>query len=800
MSDSELLSIFWVEVGEYLQSLNNSLLQIEMIAADEAAFKTHLREMNRVAHSMKGAARAVGIGVIERIAHFMEEVFDSALRDKLELTPETCDTLYDGLDLIQNVANGEENHPEAVDAVLVRLEEIVTSGKFLKDATTDSRQMQAVTIEQVAVPEEEKPADPDLLRASSEVAAVPSMLDTQATLVEPQDPPTMAVRTVPSLLPGLSPADTNTVMARPVEETVRVTVSKLDRLMAEATELFVAKMHGDQQHQSIDDLRRVHARWQREWRSVRAAFIRLVRRLQDNPQAAGSELPILLKFLETNQRFLVETNRQLTQLSQSIASHNTHLSVLTDQIQNDISAMRLLPFEAITGGFYRMVRDLARDMGKQVQLDVMGGAVEIDKTVLEALKDPLMHLLRNAIDHGIESPQERQRAGKSPVGRIEMSVEQRGSEIILTVSDDGHGIDLQRVRKSVVRNRILSEVEAASLSDDELRGYIFHPGLSTSDQVTAVSGRGLGMDIVRDRVESLRGRVSIQSAPGQGTSTILNVPVSLTRIRCVLLKVGEQEFSVPSAMVTRMGTWPRRDVFTAEGREMILLNDRPTLLASLSAVLDVPAAVEDDEIKVIALQASNRIVAFEVDDLHSEQELVLKPLGPELIRAPFVAGAALMGDGRVIIMLDSNDLVRRATGVALPRRRATMTMPVVAQRRMRVLVVDDSITTRTLEKNILETAGFEVHVAINGVEAWEVLAETDFDVVISDVEMPAMNGLELTARIKASSQYRHIPVILLTSLGKPEQREAGLRAGADGYLVKSRFDQGELLQTIHSVV
>lgn len=799
MSDSELLSIFWVEVGEYLQALNNSLLQIEMIAADDdAAFNTHLREMNRVAHSMKGAARAVGIGVIERIAHFMEEVFDSALRDKLELSPETCDTLYDGLDLIQNVANGEENHPEAVDAVLVRLEEIVISGKFLKDATTDSRQMQAVTIEQAAVPDEEKPDDP--LRASSEVAIVPPVTDTQATLLEPVDHPTLAVRTVPSLLQGLSPADTNTTMARPVEETVRVTVSKLDRLMAEATELFVAKMHGDQQHQSIDDLRRVHARWQREWRSVRAAFIRLVRRLQDNPQAAGSELPILLKFLETNQRFLIETNRQLTQLSQSIASHNTHLSVLTDQLQNEISAMRLLPFESITGGFYRMVRDLARDMSKQIQLDVVGGAVEIDKTVLEALKDPLMHLLRNAIDHGIEHPDDRQRAGKSPVGRIEMSVEQRGSEIILTVSDDGNGIDLQRVRKSIVRNRILSETEAASLGDDELRGYIFHPGLSTSDQVTAVSGRGLGMDIVRDRVESLRGRVSIRSKLGEGTATILSVPVSLTRIRCVLLKVGEQEFSVPSAMVTRMGTWPRSDVFTAEGREMILLNGRPTLLASLSAVLDVPAAVEDDEIKVIALQASNRTVAFEVDDLHSEQELVLKPLGPELIRAPFVAGAALMGDGRVIVMLDSNDLVRRATGVALPRRRATMTLPIVAQRRMRVLVVDDSITTRTLEKNILETAGFEVHVAINGVEAWEMLAETDFDVVISDVEMPAMNGLELTARIKASSQYRHIPVILLTSLGKPEQREAGLRAGADGYLVKSRFDQGELLQTIHSVV
>jgi two-component system chemotaxis sensor kinase CheA len=245
----------------------------------------------------------------------------------------------------------------------------------------------------------------------------------------------------------------------------------------------------------------------------------------------------------------------------------------------------------------------------------------------------------------------------------------------------------------------------------------------------------------------------------------------------------------------------RDAVFTAEGREMVMVNERPVPLASMGAVLDVPSLnAGEDILQVLTLQATDRMVAFEVDELYSEEELVLKPLGPELARAPYVAGAALLGTGEVIIVIDANDLVRRATGASLPHRSAAYVLPSLTQRRLRVLVVDDSITTRTLEKNILETAGFDVHVAMNGVEAWEMLAETEFDIVISDVEMPRMTGLELTARIKSSSLYRHIPVILLTSLAKPEQREAGLRAGADAYLVKSRFDQNELLQTIQTVV
>ena len=802
MKDSELLNIFWGEVNEYLEALNNGLLQIEMLAEDDKeTFHNLVREMNRVAHSMKGAARAVNLGVIEAVSHYMEEVFEAALKDAVELTPDNCDTLYDGLDVIQNISNGEENDEEALATVLSRLEQMVATAPA-PDATSDSRQMPAVHVNGNERDSTESSDDVDDNNTSdsakgSDPEPDKKTADSNGSVTVRS---TQTIRTTSLMTGQFKSTDMGTIAIRSVEETVRITVSKLDRLMAEATELLVARMHGEEQHSDIRDLRQLHAKWQREWRGVRAAYIRLVRRYQENmDEEISSELPIILRFLESNQRYLSEAFRSLTQLDQSTAQYNMQLSTLADQLQDDISRMRMTPFETVIGGFQRVLRDLARDLGKQVQFDVIGAGVDIDKTVLDALRDPLLHLLRNAVDHGVEMPDVRERSGKSPVGHIQVIVEQRGSEIVIRVSDDGKGIDPNVVRVAITKNKILTESEAAALTDDEVRMYVFHPGLSTKQELTTLSGRGLGMDIVRDRVESLRGRVSLHSVMGEGTTTTINVPVSLTRIRCVLIQLGEQSFAIPSAMVIRMGEVNRDEVFTAEGREMLLINDRPTPLASLGSILDMATTNNDDVMKIVTLQATDRIVTFEVDDLFSEQELVLKPLGPELARAPFVTGAALLGSGAVIIVLDVNDLVRQAIGTTLPRRRVLITAPTTTQRRLRVLVVDDSITTRTLEKNILETAGFEVHVAMDGLEAWRMLPEHDFDVVISDVEMPNMNGLQLATQIK-SSQYRDVPIILLTSLAKPEQKEAGLRAGADAYLVKSRFDQGELLETIQAVL
>lgn len=774
--DTDLLNIFRDEVGEYLESMNTLLMQIETAASPDAE---SLRELNRVAHSMKGASRAVGLKVIETIAHYMEEVFAAAMQSHLALSPDVCDLLYDGLDLIQTVVDGDENEDETLALVLSHLEQVVAGSAGAAD---DVLVVPAVKHDNGAEPE----PPPVEVNHKTHTAEIPRM---------PSEVPAAAA---PSLM-----TDTGTVVMRPAEESIRVPVSKLDHLMAEVSELLVARLQSEERVRDVQQLRRLHSKWRREWQTIRAAYIRLARHMQDEQGHINDDIALIFKFLESNQRYLQNASQMLGQLAQVLGQDNLRMTTLADELQDDVSRMRMVAFETLVGGFQRIIRDLARDTGKQVYFDVAGMAVEVDKTVLDALKDPIMHLLRNAVDHGIELPEVREHRGKPGAGRLSLEIEQRGNEIVVRVRDDGRGIDTSALKQKALNTGILTAQEADAMSEDDLRSLIFHPGLTTAAEITAISGRGIGMDIVRDRVESLRGRVSVTSVPGEGTTISLNVPVSLTRIRCVLLDTGEDTYAVPSAVIVRMTTLRRDDVFTAENRDMIVLDERPVPLVSMAEVLGIPGQPRtSDEITVLALRAADRTVAFEVDGLESERELVLKPLGPEIARAQFVSGAALLGTGAVLIVLDANDLVRSATGRSLPARRAVALkkQTTTIERRLNVLVADDSITTRTLEKNILETAGFIVTVAIDGDEAWQKISEQHFDVVISDVEMPKITGLELVRLIKGSERTKHIPVILLTSLGKPEHQEAGLKAGADAYLVKSQFDQGELLRMIRAVV
>lgn len=745
----ELVNIFGLEVREYLTKLHDGLLKLESLT--DTARDKHIQEMNRFVHSMKGAAHAMDYAIIAAISHYLEEIFSASLIDKLDLTPQVVDVIYDGLDLIESQLKGDGEAQEVIAAVLMQLHRL---------ADLDEQ----FSIPPITV---ETPQNQTLLTTTLQTGKVSSQ-------------PTMIFQSS--------------------EETLRVSVNKLDELMAASSELLVAQMRSGEQQRRLVRLRQKQSQWQREWRSIRATYIRLARRLQDEQTPLSQELNVLVKFLETNQRYLSETHRELTQLQQSMAQDNLQLSSLADELQADVSRLRMMPFETIVGSFQRLARDLARDAGKQVHLDIIGTAVEIDKTVLDALTDPLMHLLRNAIDHGLETPSEREAVGKAATGQVCIAVEQRGSEIQIEVSDDGRGIDLARIRQLAVERGVLEARAARDLSDDDAKMLIFQSGFTTTDSVTAISGRGLGMEIVRNRVEGLRGRIGIQTQLEAGTRFTLNVPVSLTRIRAVLLRVGDEQYALPSVMATRMETLATSSIFTAENHEMVVVGERPLPLVSLAALLGVSSPTKrGEQVKVVAIETTERAIAFEVDQLFSEIELVLKPLGRELQNAPLVAGAALLGSGEIIITLDANDLVRHALGHTFLTARPSTPQP-PTKRRTKILVVDDSITTRTLEKNILDAAGFDVSVAVDGVEAWALLPDLEPDVVVCDVEMPNMNGFQLTERIRTTPHTQNLPVILLTSLSKPEQRETGLRVGANAYLVKSQFDQNELLSVIESVL
>lgn len=741
----DLLAIFWGEAADYLEALNRILLQLEVTApGDDAA--SRLREVARIAHSLKGAARAVGQTAIEKLAHHMEDIFGLALAGQLALTPAVCDALYDGLDLIQLFAEGSAVSPDLVEQAVHGLQ------------TAASKHAAAETVELSAA------------------------------------------------LPEVLPAATYTT-----DDTVRVSLNKLDQLMGQTSELLLARMHSEQRRQDVQLLLEEHHRWRRLWRQTRPAYIRATRRLRDSrspgaPADGSADLFALLDFLDSTQHYLAESGRHLAALGRALAQDNLHLTALVDALQADIASVRMLPFATILGAFQRMVRDLARADGKEVALAVEGAQVELDKHVLEMLKDPLMHILRNAVDHGIEPPDVRVAAGKPPAGTIRLTVSTRGHDIHVAVQDDGRGIDPEAVSRRALEAGLIGEVDAKDLSDDEITALIFEPGFSTASRVTPVSGRGLGLDVVRQRVEALRGRLWVENRPGQGVTFHLIVPVSLTRTRCLLARIGPETYAIPLTSVTRIITIDPAVVFAVESRPMIEVDGRPVPLVHLATVLerpDPPAPLSAASPILILHSTEHRQAAFIIDELVSEQELVLKALGEELGHVRNVAGAAILGTGEVIIVLNPSDLIKsaRRARAAITRVAQTPGVPEMeTPGQPCILIIDDSLTTRTLEKNILEAAGFQVRTATDADEALRVLLEHPIDVIVSDIEMPGLNGFDLTRRLKADARWRDIPVILVTSRDSPGDRERGLQAGADAYVTKSEFDQDELLRIIGQMV
>jgi two-component system chemotaxis sensor kinase CheA len=755
MPPDRLREIFWTETSEYLEVLNRLVLALE-VAEPTTDTTANLREVTRIAHSLKGAARTVGETQIETLAHHMEGVFERALDGRLELTPAVCDILYDSLDLIQLISGSGVADADAVQVTVSRLEALA-SGASMRPSPVET---------------------PAPISSTEETAAI------RATAILP----------------------------RGAEETVRVSLSKIDRLMGQTSELLLARMHSEQRRREVQAFLQDHRRWRRLWRQARPAYIRAARRLRetDQPEAptpasseGAADLHSLLDFLEASQHYMTRAGHHLQEQNRLLAQDNLHLITLVDTLQAEIASVRMLPFETILGGFQRLVRDLARDTGKEVNLEIEGADVELDKHVLEMLKDPLMHILRNAIDHGIEPPDARLAAGKPPTGAITLTITTRSNDIEITVADDGKGINPEVVRRRALEAGLLPETDTDLLSNDAITALIFEPGFSTARQITAVSGRGVGLDVVRQRVEALRGRLWVDSRAGVGAAFHLIVPVSLSRMRCLLARVGAERYAIPLTTVTRIITVSPDEVFQVESRPMIRVENRPLPLVHLASVLDRPGATPTlaAHSPVLILHSTEqRHVAFLIDELLSEEEMVLKKLGDELSQVPNVAGAAILGTGEVIIVLQTSDLVKNARRA----RAALLTLPAAAPapaaQEPRILVIDDSLTTRTLEKTILETAGYRVHTVGSGEEALQALREHAFDAIVSDVQMPIMNGFELTRRIKADAGWRNIPIILVTSLDSASDRERGLEAGADAYLVKSRFDQDELLQVIGRMV
>jgi two-component system chemotaxis sensor kinase CheA len=447
---------------------------------------------------------------------------------------------------------------------------------------------------------------------------------------------------------------------------------------------------------------------------------------------------------------------------------------------------------------HKVVRDLSRELGKDTELTIGGGEICVDKRILEDMKDPLVHLLRNALDHGIEPAAQRAAAGKPARAAIQVAVSQiNGSQVEIAVADDGGGIDVDRVRSQAVTRGLLGADAARELDDDAARALVFETDLSTSPMITELSGRGLGLAIVREKAENLGGRVTIDSTRGVSTTVRMILPLTLATFRGVLVEAAHRTFVVPTAQVERVTRFRRDEVQTVEGRETLAHNGRALALTHLAQVLQLPdprAASDGEARPAIVLGSGNERIAFAVDAVLDEREVLVKPLRKPLVRVRNVAGATVLGSGQVAPILNVSELIKSARRAPAPP--AVAPAPQVAARSKRALVAEDSITSRMLLKGILESAGYEVRTAVDGLDAFALLRSEPFDVLVTDVEMPRLDGFSLTERVRADRALAELPVVLVTALASREDRERGIDVGANAYLVKSDLDQSDLLAAL----
>ena len=461
------------------------------------------------------------------------------------------------------------------------------------------------------------------------------------------------------------------------------------------------------------------------------------------------------------------------------------------ELQEAARRSRMVPILTITATLHRAVRNAARALGKDVLWEVQGGTTELDRTVLEQLSDPLLHLVRNAVDHGIEPPEERRLAGKPEQARITLHAMQRGSEVVLTITDDGRGIDVERVREQARRHG----EDPSNLSDSECLYLIFETGLSTSRSVTDISGRGVGLDIVRTSLQRVRGRIEVTSTPGVGTTFRIEVPITLAVLPCLLMAASGQRYAIPMHDVVTVLP-PGAPMVHAEGRQLVRVGESTVYTSDLVSTLGLPPAAGDCDRPVVVVSGQTRQHAFRVDALLGQRDVVVKGLSQVLPIMPVFIGVSVEPDASILLVLNTRGLIERVRVAERPSLEASAPVPVTPTRQGNLLVVDDALTVREVQRSILQRAGFAVRTACDGVEALAALSESPADLVLTDVEMPNMDGFALTEAIRANESFANIAVLILTSLSREEDRQRGLQAGADGYIVKADFDEAALLGAV----
>lgn len=786
----KLLATFRIEAQEHIAAISASLVELEKQALPEKQEEI-VERIFREVHSLKGAARSVNFVDIEQVCQAMEGLFAVLKRGEMVLSPPLFDLLNETMDIVSKMLSLTDTALTATDRT-----EIQTIIERLAAAAKGP-----------GVEKNTPPAQPDFLSQGANPLERPTSQATgdkgQASGLSGAVPENLAPKQpeAPSAL-GAEKGDAGS-------ETIRISAAKLESLLLKAEELVSAKLAARRQSILARELKTLFDAWKKRWARL-SSEVRTSREMTvENPgdfSMAGFSASITIEeFLEWNQHFSRNMETRLLSLRTNADEDSRLIGTMVDNLLDDMKNVMMLPFSSVFATFPRLVREISREQGKEIDFALEGGAIEIDKKILQEIRDPLNHLLRNSIDHGIETQEIRQQKTKPAKGSLKITVAQKDSgKVEILISDDGAGISIDRIKGSALKQGLITEEQAAAMSLEEALALIFESGVTTSALITTVSGRGLGMAIVREKIEKLGGTVSIQTAPDQGTTISILLPFSLATFRGILVQTGGQLFAVPSMHVEGVRNIPLHEVQTVENRETIPLDGKAVSLVRLDQVLELPPKVsanEEDFLCVMVLSSGDKYLAFAIDEMLYEDEILLKSLGNQLVRVRNIAGATVLGTGQVIPILNVVDLIKSALLVSAGSVRALTAEEGKRKKKAQsILVVEDSITARTLFVNILETAGYLVTSAVDGIDGFIKLGEGEFDLVVSDIEMPRMNGFELTAKIRTDKRWQEIPVVIVTSRESAEDKKHGIEVGANAYLVKSSFDQSNLIEVIQRLV
>jgi two-component system, chemotaxis family, sensor histidine kinase and response regulator WspE len=755
LSEFSMVELFRLEVENQSVVFTENLLALEQNPTDAS----RLGALMRAAHSLKGAARMVDLDAAVCVAHELEDVFVAAQEGLLVLRPAHFDVLLRGVDLLHRIARAPDGQIEAQ-----------TSGR----ADGVQQFVQEIAKVRVSGPSEPVEGIAELWQAEDTIApdSVPSTTEAESAITFPSYDDNDAKRTHQRFL--------------------RVTPENLNRLLALTGESLVESRRLVPFSKSLLRLKREHNELAQILDRIRESLSQ--EKFSEHAEAQVAQARVQL----------VRCREDLSKRLLELEEFHRRSSNLSHRLYDEALACRMRPFADGIRGFPRMVRDLARGLGKQVRLEIQGPGTYVDRDILEKLEAPLTHLLRNAIDHGIELPEVRSAAGKPGEGTIRLEAQHSAGNLLITVSDDGRGIDLADLRKAIVQKKLTGLEAAEQMSETEVLEFLLLPGFTTRQTVTEISGRGVGLDAVQSIVREVKGGIRIWTDFGHGTTFQMRLPLTLSIVRALLVEIGNQPYAFPLVHINRALKVAKKDIEVVAGRQHFRFEDRQVGLIGANQIF---GGTEDnhpgEHVSVVVIGNKANCYGVVTEKFLGERELVIKPLDPRLGKIKDISSGALLDDGSPVLIVDVEDLIRSVeksieagtlTGVQNRVGGGTL------KKSKRVLVVDDSLTVRELEKKLLQTRGYEVEIAVDGMDAWNAARTGHFDLVITDVDMPRMDGIEFVTLIKKDSNLKSLPVMIVSYKDRAEDRRRGLEAGADYYLAKASFHDEALLQAVLNLI